>query len=292
LGRAAQRPIHRNPQSEIRNPKSEIPMSRISDRFADLKRSNRKGFVAFLTAGDPDMDATRRLVLELERRGVDILELGVPFSDPLADGPVIQEASQRALARGASMGGILNLVADLRRETELPIVLFTYYNPVHSYGLERFGHDLRAVGADGLLVLDLPPEEAKDYKRVMDGRQIDTIFLLTPTSRDGRIRLVSEFATGFIYYVSRTGVTGERDRLDAGIGPTVDRIRKVTNKPVAVGFGISSPEQTREAARHADAVVVGSAIVRCAAAHAGESDMVARVGRFVETLTQPLRGDA
>ena len=267
-------------------------MSRISDKFSDLKRRGQTGFIAYLTAGDPDMDTTRRLILEFERRGVDAVELGVPFSDPLADGPGIQEAYQRALKAGASTGKVLDLVAALRRDTEIPLVLFTYYNPVHNYGLERFAHDIQAVGADGVLALDLPPEEGRDYKRAMDERGIDTIFLLTPTSRDDRIRLISDCTTGFIYYVSRTGVTGERERVESSIGAMVRRIRSHSSKPVAVGFGISNPQQSREVGRHADAVVVGSAIVRQVGALAGAPDGVERVGQFVGTLIEPLRGGA
>ena len=220
------------------------------------------------------------------------MELGVPFSDPLADGPVIQEASQRALKKGASLGRVLEAVAGLRQKTDIPIVLFTYFNPVHNHGLERFAHDVQAVGADGVLVLDLPPEEGAGYKRLMDARGLDTIFLLTPTSRDARIRLISEWATGFIYYVSRTGVTGERESLEGSIGAMVGRIRGHTDKPVAVGFGISNPSQTREVGRHADAVVVGSAIVRQIGALANEANLVERIGEFVETLIEPLRGGA
>jgi tryptophan synthase alpha chain len=267
-------------------------MSRISDRFSDLKRRGRTGFIAYLTAGDPDVETTRRLILELDRRGVDVVELGIPFSDPLADGPVIQEASQRALRAGASTGKVMDLVASLRRDTEIPLVLFTYFNPVHNYGLERFAHDAKAVGADGVLVLDLPPEEGGDYKRLMDERGIDTIFLLTPTSRDDRIRLISDCTTGFIYYVSRTGVTGERESLERNIGAMVQRIRRHSSKPVAVGFGISNPAQSREVGRYADAVVVGSAIVRQVGARAKDPDVVGRVGQFVETLIEPLRGGA
>lgn len=267
-------------------------MSRISDKFSDLKRRGRTGFIAYLTAGDPDMETTRQLILEFERRGVDAVELGIPFSDPLADGPVIQEAYQRALTGGASTGKVLDLVAALRRDTEIPLVLFTYFNPVHNYGLERFAHDIRAVGADGILALDLPPEEGRDYKRLMDDRGIDTIFLLTPTSRDDRIRLISDCTTGFIYYVSRTGVTGERESLERSIGPMVQKIRRHSSKPVAVGFGVSNPAQSREVGRCADAVVVGSAIVRQIGARAKQPDLVDRVGQFVETLIEPLRGDA
>jgi len=264
-------------------------MMRISDTFAGLKEAGRTGFVAYITAGDPDLETTRNLVLELERRGVDIIELGVPFSDPLADGPVNQESAQRALRHEASVSHIMDMVADLRSETDIPIVLFTYYNPVHRYGLERFGDHARTAGVNGALVLDLPPEESGDYRQVMAARGLDTIYLLTPTSRENRIRLISSCTTGFVYYVSRTGVTGERTRLADTVRPKVAQIRACTPKPIAVGFGVSQPEHVQEIANYADAVVVGSAIVRRIGEEGGEPDLVARIGAFVDTLVRPLR---
>ena len=267
-------------------------MTQISDTFAGLKGAGRTGFVAYITAGDPDLKTTRDLVLELERRGVDIIELGVPFSDPLADGPVNQESAQRALRHGVSLSNIMDMVADLRSETDIPIVLFTYYNPVHRYGLERFGDHARAAGVNGALVLDLPPEESDDYRQVMAARELDTIYLLTPTSREDRIRLISSCSTGFVYYVSRTGVTGERTRLTDTVRPKVAQIRACTDKPIAVGFGVSQPEHVKEIADYADAVVVGSAIVRRIGEGEGEPDLVPRIGAFVETLVRPLRGAA
>lgn len=265
-------------------------MTRIGKRFGALKKKGKTGFVAYITAGDPDLATTRRLVPELERRGVDILELGVPFSDPLADGPEIQAASQRALRHGVSMGDVLDLVADLRLESEIPIVLFTYFNPMHRFGLERLVDRAAEAGVDGILALDLPPEEADEYKGLMEKRGLDTIFLIAPTSREDRIRRIASFTSGFVYYVSRTGVTGERDSLEGTLGDRVAAIRRHTSQPVAVGFGISTPEQSREVAGYADAVVVGSAIVRRIAQRQTDPDLVAQIGAFVDELVQPLKG--
>ncbi len=265
-------------------------MTRIGKRFALLKKMRRTGFVAYITAGDPDLATTRKLAPELERRGVDILELGVPFSDPLADGPEIQRASQRALRRRVSIGDVLDLVSDLRRETEIPIVLFTYFNPMHRFGLERLVDRAADAGVDGILALDLPPEEAAEYKRLMGERGVDTVFLIAPTSREDRIRRIVSYTSGFVYYVSRTGVTGERDSLEETLGARVATIRRHTSLPVAVGFGISTPEQSREVAGYADAVVVGSAIVRRIAERQTDPDLVPHIGAFVEELVQPLKG--
>lgn len=267
-------------------------MTRIGKRFEDLQRAGRTGFVAYITAGDPDLTTTHLLALELDRRGVDILELGVPFSDPLADGPVIQEASQRALAAGATLEGVLSLVADLRAETEIPIVLFTYYNPIHRYGVARFVERASQVGIDGVLMLDLPPEEGGEYKARMDAHGLDTVFLMTPTTRADRIKLIASHSRGFVYYVSRTGVTGERDHLADEIQAKVAAIREHTAIPIAVGFGISKPEHVSEIARYADAVVVGSAIVRRVGAYQKDADAVAEVGAFVGSLIGPLREGA
>ncbi len=264
-------------------------MTRIGRRFEDLRKVGRTGFVAYITAGDPDLNTTHRVVLELDRQGVDVLELGVPFSDPLADGPVIQEASQRALAAGATLEGVLSMVAELRAETEIPIVLFTYYNPIHRYGVERFVKRAADVGVDGVLMLDLPPEEGGDYKAQMDVHGLDTIFLMTPTTRDDRMKLIASHTRGFVYYVSRTGVTGERDSLADEIQSKVSAICQYTDMPIAVGFGISTPEHVSEIARYADAVVVGSAIVRRVGEYQNDADLVSKVGAFVGSLIGPLR---
>ena len=264
-------------------------MTRIGQRFEDLRKAGRTGFVAYITAGDPDLNTTHQVVLELDRRGVDVLELGVPFSDPLADGPVIQEASQRALAAGATLEGVLSMVADVRAETEIPIVLFTYYNPIHRYGVDRFVKRAADVGVDGVLMLDLPPEEGGDYIARMNEHGLDTIFLVTPTTRDDRMRLIASHTKGFVYYVSRTGVTGERDSLADEIQSKVSAICEYTDMPIAVGFGISTPEHVSEIARYADAVVVGSAIVRRMGEYQRDADLVSKVGAFVGSLIGPLR---
>ena len=264
-------------------------MTRIGRRFKDLRKVGRTGFIAYITAGDPDLNTTRQVVLELDRQGVDVLELGVPFSDPLADGPVIQEASQRALAAGTTLEGVLSMVADVRVETEIPIVLFTYYNPIHRYGVERFVKRAADVGVDGVLMLDLPPEEGGDYKAQMDVHGLDTIFLVTPTTRDDRMKLIASHTRGFVYYVSRTGVTGERDSLADEIQSKVSAICQYTDMPIAVGFGISTPEHVSEIARYADAVVVGSAIVRRMGEYQHDAGLVSKVGAFVGSLIGPLR---
>ena len=267
-------------------------MSRISKKFAEMKQESRAGFVAYITAGDPDLETTGELVPALEEKGVDIIELGVPFSDPLADGPEIQKASQRALRHRVSLEDVLALVSRLRAVTQIPIVLFTYFNPVHRYGLSKLVDRAAAVGVDGGLVLDLPPEEAGEYKSLMDARNLDTIFLIAPTSRKDRIALITSKTRGFVYYVSRTGVTGERQDLSESIQKMVEEIRSHTDEPIAVGFGVSTPDQAGQLAGYADAVVVGSAIVRRIGEHEGDPELVPKVCDFVETLVRPLRGES
>ena len=265
-------------------------MSRISDRFAELKKRKQAGFIPYITAGDPNLDRTFDMVLEMERRGADIVELGVPFSDPLADGPVNQVSAQRALKAGTTLPKILDTVASIRKQSQIPIVLFTYYNPVHRFGLERMVDRAADAGVDGILALDLPPEEAGDYKASMGARGLDTIFLITPTSRDDRIKLITSVATGFVYYVSRTGVTGERDQLADTVGPMIEKVRAHTSLPIAVGFGISTPEQSRQVGGIADAVVVGSAIVRRVGEIGDDPRLTTEVGDLVEALVRPLKG--
>ncbi|MFH1007701.1 MAG: tryptophan synthase subunit alpha [Candidatus Latescibacterota bacterium] len=267
-------------------------MSRMSKRLDALRERGEKGFIAYITAGDPDLTTTRHLITAFEEVGVDGMELGVPFSDPMADGPVNQRAAQRALKGGTSLRDILEMVGDLRKESAMPIDLFTYFNPVFQYGTERFVEDAERFGVDGALVLDVPPEEyGEAFKQSMDQAGLDTVFLLAPTSTDARIRLVCQWATGFIYYVSRTGVTGERNTLAASLPAMVDRIRSHTDKPIGVGFGISDPSQVHEVAASADAVIVGSAIVRRIEERAGDPQLVGEVSRFVGTLTAPLKGN-
>ncbi len=265
--------------------------NRIESLFKDLRRRNEKALIAFITAGDPDFPATKKIISTLEENGADIIELGIPFSDPMADGPTIQASYERALKKGATLDGVLNLVKDVRMKSEIPIVLFGYYNPILSYGLKKFAHDAKAAGADGALVVDLPPEEAGELKGEMDKEGLDLIFLLTPTSDEGRMRLVSSRASGFIYFVSVTGVTGARAALSSGAASHVKRIKRgYTGLPVGVGFGISSPGQARDAAKFADAVVVGSAIINIIARHddSGARGATAKtlmdVARFVSGL--------
>jgi tryptophan synthase alpha chain len=237
-------------------------MSRIDERFARLRREGRKGFVAFLTAGDPSLERTVRAARELEEAGADVLELGVPFSDPLADGPVIQRSSQRALDRGVTLAHVLETARAIRAETDLPLLLFSYYNPLLRYGLARLAAEARSAGVDGVLVTDLPPEEAGEWLAAARGTALDTVFLAAPTSPDARLRRVAEASRGFVYAVSRTGVTGERQTLSEDAVPLLRRLKALTDAPIALGFGIASPEQARAAAEVADGVVVGTALVR------------------------------
>ena len=237
-------------------------MTRIGARFAALRREGKKAFVAFVSAGDPSLDRTVEVALELERGGVDVLELGVPFSDPLADGPVIQRASERALRRGTTLAGVLDVVRRIRRVSELPLLLFTYVNPLLRYGLARAAAEARESGADGILVTDLPPEEADEWVDTAGAAALDTVFLVAPTSPDERLRRVAQASRGFVYAISRMGVTGERDALSSDARPLVERLKALTSEPVALGFGLSTPEQVASAAQAADGVVVGSALVR------------------------------
>ncbi len=264
-------------------------MNRITERFASLRRSGLKGLVIYLGAGDPDLETTRRLALALDRLGIDVLELGVPFSDPLADGPVNQLSAQRGLASGTTPVKVLEAVRNIRAASQIPIVLYLYFNLVHRHGVERFIQEAAAAGVDGLLVLDLPPEEAQDYRALMHSAGLCAIHLVAPTTPPQRIARIASHATGFIYCVSREGVTGVREQVAAGIPTLVSSVRQHTNLPVAVGFGISNPAQAREVARHADAVVVGSAVVRLVAEHAGKPDLTAKVESFVRTLLEGIR---
>src|SRR5205809_908429 len=227
-------------------------MTRIESGFRALRRDGRKGFIPYITAGDPSLETTEQIILELERSGADIIELGVPFSDPMADGPVIQRASERALANHVSVRDCLDLVRRVRQQSEVPIVLFSYLNPLLSLGLERLGEELRSAGVDGVLATDLVPEEGDEFRAAMRDAGIDLIFLVAPTSTDERIKLVSEASSGFVYAVSRTGVTGVRQNLSEATANLVQRVRRFTDLPVAVGFGVSTPEHVAEVWQHAD----------------------------------------
>jgi tryptophan synthase alpha chain len=237
-------------------------MGRIGESFARRKAEGRAAFVPFLTAGDPSLDRTVEAASELEKAGADVLELGVPFSDPLADGPVIQRASERALGRGVTLEAVLGVVRRIRERSELPLLLFSYINPLLQRGLERLAAEAAEAGVDGVLVTDLPPEEGADWIGAARGADLDTVFLAAPTSPPDRLRRVAEASRGFVYAISRTGVTGERRALSAEAPPLVERLRGLTDVPVALGFGLSTPEQVAEAGKVADGVVVGSALVR------------------------------
>jgi tryptophan synthase alpha chain len=265
-------------------------MNRIDVCFESLRKARRKGFVAYITAGDPGMDRTVGLVLELERAGADVIELGVPFSDPLADGIVNQMAAQRALEAGATVPALLEAIRQIRKSSQVPIVLFTYLNPIYQFGYERFHEAAAAAGADGILILDLPYEEQSANKELASGESLKNIRLIAPTTPLDRIEGITASGSGFIYYVSREGVTGEQTKLSDSIASQVSEIKSRTDLPVAVGFGISTPEQAREVARSADAVVVGSAIVRRIAEHGKSSDLVKLVGEFVRPLTAAVHG--
>ena len=232
---------------------------RIEKKFRELAARGEAALIPFVFAGDPDLDRTRRIVLELEARGADLIELGVPFSDPMADGPATQRAGARALGAGASVAAILGLVSDLRKETQIPIVLFGYYNPILQYGPERFAADAAQAGADGCLIVDLPPEEADELRGPLREHSLDLIYLLAPTTPIERARRIARSASGFLYYVSVTGVTGTRIELDAELEPRVRELKTVTHLPIGVGFGISTAEQAGRVASFAAAVVVGSA---------------------------------
>lgn len=268
----------------------EIPMpNRIDLKFQNLRNGGRSGFIAYITAGDPSPARTPALALALEKAGVDILELGVPFSDPLADGATIQAAAGRAIAAGTTVPRVLDIIREIRKTSELPLVLFTYLNPVYVYGFEKFIRDAAEAGADGLLILDLPPDEAARNSELARGHGLHSIQLIAPTTPPERMELIAKSAEGFIYYVSREGVTGEQCTLSQTISSQVAEIRRHTTLPIAVGFGISTPDQAREVAQQADAVVVGSAIVRRIGEIGDSDDLPSRIASFVEPLTCAVR---
>ena len=260
-------------------------MGRIADGFTDLKREGKKGFIPFITAGDPDLASTEKLLITLAQSGATLIELGVPFSDPMADGPVIQRASERALKNNFGLQDILDLVARARKQIDTPIILFSYYNPLFQFGLKRLAAAAKDAGLDGVLVTDLSPEESGEFERELRARDLDMIFLVAPTSTDERLKLVSERASGFIYAVSRAGVTGTREAVSAEAEKLVNRVRKFSELPVAVGFGISNAEQVKDVHRYADAVVVGSAIVAEMERLGGSPDLVEGIGKFLTGLT-------
>ncbi len=263
-------------------------MKRIEKRFAALKERGEKALVAYLTAGFPDLETTRDLILALDAAGADVLELGVPFSDPTADGPSIQRASQKALQNGTTLPRILGLVENLRPSTDMPVVLFSYYNPILAYGNDRFARQAGDAGADGVLVVDLPAEEAGELKKHTDPAGLDFISLVAPTTGPERVRQIVKGASGFIYYISLTGVTGTGRPQVQEIRQNVSRIKKVTQVPVVAGFGVSTPAQAREISAETDGIVVGSAFMRLIGEHPEKRAMTDAVGAFAQGLKRAI----
>jgi len=259
-------------------------MTRLQSTFARLRKDRAPGLVTYITAGDPDLERTSGILRALDRAGADVLEVGVPFSDPLADGPVIQRATERALAAGTTLCGVLEMLRALRTDIAAPVVIFSYANPILRLGAEQFADRAREAGVDGVLVLDLPIEEADEFRTMLAGRGIDTILLLSPTTTDDRLRRAAALGSGFLYAISRLGVTGARDALAAGAREMVERIRRVSDLPVALGFGISRPDHVREVAQWADAAVVGSALVDVIAREGASRDLNTRVEEYVRWL--------
>lgn len=257
-------------------------MSRIAEAFDRLKRDGRHGFIPFITAGDPDLETTRSLLIELAKSGAMLVELGIPFSDPMADGPVIQRASERALKHGFGLAEILDVVETAK--IEVPVVLFSYFNPLLRYGIQRLAREAHAAGVDGVLISDIPPEEATEVSEAFRANDIDMIFLVAPTTSETRLKVITNCASGFIYAVSRAGVTGARADVSSDAERLVERVRTASELPIAVGFGISTAEQVADVWRFADAAVVGSAIVAEIERLRGDSDIVLRVGEFTRGL--------
>ncbi len=264
-------------------------MGRIGDKFESLHAKNEKALIIYLTAGDPSLGVTKELFFGLESAGADILEIGVPFSDPTADGPVIQAASQRALKAGTTLQGVLDLVTDVRKTSSIPIVLFGYYNPIFAYGPKNFAQAAKKAGVDGVLVVDLPPEEAREFRSHTDVAGIDFISLAAPTTPEVRLRRIAAEATGFLYYISITGVTGTAVPRIEDIKREVSKIRRITKLPLAVGFGISNSKQAQEIARFADGVVIGSAVVRLIDENKSNPDLVKNVCTYVREIKKALR---
>lgn len=259
-------------------------MNRLQQTFARLREDHAPGLVTYITAGDPDLDRTAGILRALDRAGADVLEVGVPFSDPLADGPVIQRATERALAAGTTLSGVLDLLRSIRGDISAPIVLFSYANPILRLGAEQFADRARDAGVDGVLILDLPIEEADESRTMLARRGIDTILLLSPTTTDDRLRRAAALGSGFLYAISRLGVTGARDAVAAGAKDMVERIRQVSDLPVALGFGISKPDHVRAVGQWADAAVVGSALVDVIAREGASGDLNTRVEEYVRWL--------
>ena len=261
-------------------------MGRIQEAFTSLKEQGRKGFIPFITAGDPDLATTEQILIELDHAGATVIELGVPFSDPMADGPVIQRASERALKNSFGLDDLLEMVARVRKQIDTPIILFSYFNPLLQFGVTRLAQSAKASGIDGVLVTDVTPEESGEIEAELRAHDLDMIFLVAPTSTDERLTLVAEHASGFVYAVSRAGVTGTRKTVSAEAEKLVKRMREFTSLPIAVGFGISTVEQVRDVQRYADAVVVGSAIVAEMERLTNAPDLAQKIGEFTRALNQ------
>lgn len=264
-------------------------MKRIENKFVELSTRNEKALIVYLTAGDPSLDITKQLIFALEKAGVDILEIGVPFSDPTADGPVIQAAAQRSLKAGTTLEGVLKMVAEVRKVSDIPIVLFGYFNPIFAYGVKKFAQAARNAGVDGVLVVDLPYEEAKELRDYTDAVGIDFISLIAPTTDKERLKKIVSKASGFLYYISITGITGTSAPKISNIKVEVEKIRKTTKLPVAVGFGISQPEQAREIGRFADGVVIGSAVVRMIDENKNKQNLMQIVSDYLTDIKKGLR---
>jgi tryptophan synthase alpha chain len=259
-------------------------VSRITEAFKNLRAEGRRGFIPYITVGDPNLETSRALIVELARAGATLIELGVPFSDPVADGPTIQRAAERALRHGVGLSDVLQVLADARRETDVPVILFSYFNPLLQFGVERLADECVRTGVDGILATDLVPEESADFNATLTQHGLDQIFLVAPTTSAARLRMIAERASGFIYAVSRAGVTGAREQMSDEARRLVGRVRGVTGLPVAVGFGISTSRHVADVWAYADAAVVGSALVSEIEKHAGRPDLVARVGEFSRSL--------
>ena len=262
-------------------------MTRIEKRFAQLKSEGRKAFIPYITAGDPTLELTEQLVLALDKAGADVVELGVPFSDPIADGPVIQRATERGLKAGVTLSKVLDLARSIRRKSEVPLLLFSYYNPLLNHGLEKLAKDAAEAGFDGILASDLTVEESGAFVRAMQSAGLNTVFLVAPTSSPDRMKKIAEASTGFLYAVSRTGVTGEQQQLAGDLKDFLRALRRCTKLPIAVGFGISHPEHVKAVWEEADGAVVGSSIVKEVEQHTGKPDMVEKVAAFAGWLKGP-----
>lgn len=264
-------------------------MNRIENKFKTLRAYSEKALIVYLTAGDPSLDVTKQLIFDLEKAGVDILEIGVPFSDPTADGPIIQAASQRSLKAGTTLEGVLKMIAEVRKVSEIPIVLFGYFNPIFAYGVKKFAHSVRAAGVDGVLVVDLPYEEAEELRNYTDTVGIDFISLIAPTTDKERLKKIAARASGFLYYISITGITGTATPKIKNIKKEVENIRKITRLPIAVGFGISKPQQAKEIGKFADGIVIGSAVVSLIDENKNNRHLAKIVSDYIINIKKELR---